>query len=549
MGPMEHTADEWWRDGVVYQVYPRSFADSNGDGVGDLAGLTAHLDHLAGAPDSLGVDAIWLSPIFVSPMLDGGYDISDYTAIDPVFGTMADFDRLVEESHRRGLKVLLDLVMNHTSDQHAWFQASRESRDGPYADFYLWKDPAGWDTDGNPIVPNNWLSWFGGPAWAWEPKRQQFYLHTFLVEQPEVNWRSPALREAMWSMVRGWLDHGVDGFRLDVFNAFLKAEGLPSNPAVAAPPGAIPWDFQDHIHDKDQPDLHQLLAEFRAIVDAHPGSVTVGELFTSGIDKAVTYWAPRHLIFDWILIETEWSAPAFRSAIAEREAAWGDRWPATVLANHDRSRPVSRFLETLGRHDAATADAVAKATATIELTLRGTPFLYYGEEIGALDITVPRAEARDRAALTMDGWWNRDGCRAPMAWSGGANAGFCSGEPWLPVPTDAAERNVERQRSTDDSVLAHYRRLLALRRGSAALTTGDLTLVDVGDPDVLAFVRRAGDAAALVVVRFGLEGGPVELPEGAWTAVLSTHGQALPATGSRIEVGPLEAMVFQATTA
>ena len=280
-------ASRWWLDGVVYQVYPRSFADSNGDGVGDLQGLIDHLDHLAGGADSLGVDAIWLSPIYPSPMLDGGYDVMDHTAVDPVFGTLADLDRLIEECHRRRIRVILDLVMNHTSDLHPWFVQSRQSRTGPFADFFLWRDPSGWDRDGRPEPPNNWLSWFGGSAWEWEPRREQFYLHTFLPEQPDVNWRCTALRAEMWSMVRGWLDRGVDGFRLDVFNAFLKAAEMPSNPEIAAG-GSIPWDGQEHRHDKDQPELHDLLAEFRRIVDSRPGTATVGELFTSGIEAAVS---------------------------------------------------------------------------------------------------------------------------------------------------------------------------------------------------------------------------------------------------------------------
>ncbi len=366
-------------------------------------------------------------------MLDGGYDVMDYTTVDPVFGTMADLDRLVEACHGLGVRIILDLVMNHTSDQHPWFVQSRRSRTGPFADHYLWRDPSGWDREGRPEPPNNWLSWFGGSAWAWEPAREQFYLHTFLPEQPDVNWRSPALREEMWSMVRGWLDRGIDGFRLDVFNAFVKAGDLPSNPEIEAG-GPLPWDTQEHRYDKDQPELNELLAEFRAIVDAHPGTATVGELFTSGIDAAVSYWAPRHLVFDWLLIETPWSAAAFRDSIATREAAWAGRWPAIVLSNHDRSRHVSRYLQTLGRADLPMADAVAKAAATIELTLRGTPFLYYGEEIGACDIVVPRADAQDRAAVQMAGWWNCDGCRAPMAWSGDRRAGFTEGRPWLPIP-------------------------------------------------------------------------------------------------------------------
>jgi alpha-glucosidase len=479
-------------------------------------------------------------------MLDGGYDVSDYTAVDPIFGTMGDFDRLVDACHRRGIRVILDLVMNHTSDQHRWFAQSRESRVGPFADFYLWRDASGWDHEGRPKPPNNWLSWFGGSAWAWEPGREQFYLHTFLPEQPDVNWRDPALREEMWSMVQTWLDRGVDGFRLDVFNAFLKAAELPSNPEISGS-GPLPWDGQEHRYDKDQPDLHELLAEFRRIVDSRPRTATVGELFTSGIEAAVEYSAPRHLVFDWLLLETAWSAAAFRASIAAREAAWADRWPAIVLSNHDRSRHVSRYLDTLGRHDPATADAVAKAAATIELTLRGTPFLYYGEEIGAQDIAVPRGDARDLAARRMAEWWNRDGCRAPMAWSDVETAGFTTGEPWLPMPPDVASRNVERQRASESSVLAHYRRLLALRRASAALRTGDLTLVDVGDPDVLAYLRRAGDEVALVMVRFGLREGEIELPPatGPWKVVLSSRDLATPAVGPRFTVGPLEAVILQ----
>jgi alpha-glucosidase len=479
-------------------------------------------------------------------MLDGGYDVTDHTAVDPIFGTLSDCERLIEGCHSRGVRVILDLVMNHTSDQHPWFVDSRRSRTGPYADRYLWRDPAGWDRDGRPEPPNNWLSWFGGSAWEWEPRREQFYLHTFLPEQPDVNWRSVELRSEMWSMVRGWLDRGIDGFRLDVFNVFVKAADMPSNPEMTTG-GPVAWEGQDHRYDKDQPELHELLAEFRTIVDSRPGTATVGELFANGIETAVGYWAPRHLVFDWVLTETTWSAESFRTTIAAREAAWSDRWPTTVLSNHDRSRHVSRYLKTLGRDDAATADAVAKAAATIELTLRGTPFLYYGEEIGARDIEVPRDQARDRAALRMEDWWNRDGCRAPMAWSGDGKAGFTTGEPWLPVPGDVSSRNVEQQQASERSVLTHYRRLIALRRGSAALRTGDLALVDVGDPDVLAYLRRAGEETALIAVRFGLRGGEIELPPaaGPWQVVLTSHDRAVPVVGSRLALRPLEAIVLQ----
>ncbi len=541
-------ADRWWQDGVVYQVYPRSFADSNGDGVGDLPGLIDHLDHLAGGPDSLGVDAIWLSPIYPSPMLDGGYDVMDHTAVDPVFGTLADLDRLIEECHRRGLRVILDLVMNHTSDQHPWFVQSRQSRTGPFADFYLWRDPSGWDRDGRPEPPNNWLSWFGGSAWAWEPRREQFYLHTFLPEQPDVNWRCPALRAEMWSMVRGWLDRGVDGFRLDVFNAFVKAADMPSNPEIAAG-GSIPWDGQEHRHDKDQPELHELLAEFRGIVDARPGTATVGELFTSGIEAAVAYWAPRHLVFDWVLLETAWTAAAFRAAIAAREAAWSGRWPTIVLSNHDHSRHVSRYLHTLGRRRSGDGRCRGEGRRDdrADAARDAVPLLRGGDR-RAGHRRSRASRAQDRAAAAMAGWWNRDGCRAPMAWSGDASGRLHDRRA---VAADPAGRGVAERRASSghrsDSVLAHYRRLLALRRGSAALRTGELALVDVGDPDVLAYLRRAGDEVALVVVRFGLRGGEIELPPaaGPWRVVLSSHDPATPTVGSRLAVRPLEALVLR----
>ncbi len=540
-------ASPWWLEGVVYQVYPRSFADSTGDGVGDLQGLIDHLDHLAGTPESLGVDAIWLSPIYPSPMLDGGYDVMDYAAVDPVFGTLADLDRLIDECHRRGVRLILDLVMNHTSSLHPWFLESRLSRTGPFADFFLWRDPSGWDPEGRPQPPNNWLSWFGGSAWEWEPRRQQFYLHTFLPEQPDVNWRSPALRAEMWSMVTGWLDRGVDGFRLDVFNAFLKAEDMPSNPEVAGGSARSPGTARSIVTTRTSPSCTTSWRSSEASPSPDPGrprSASCSRAASrprSGTGRRATWCSTgsssRH----------RGRRPPFGRPSPPGRPPGRGRWPATVLSNHDRSRHVSRYLETLGRDDRATADAVAKAAATIELTLRGTPFLYYGEEIGALDITVPRDQAQDRAAVQMAGWWNRDGCRAPMAWSDGPTAGFTDGTPWLPIAADATSRNVELQRASESSVLAHYRRLLALRRGSTALRTGELELVDVGDPDVLAYHRRAADDAALVVVRFGLDGGEIELPEatGPWKVVLSSHDLGMTTVGARVTLRPLEAMILQ----
>ena len=396
-------------------------ATRTGTAIGDLPGIIEHLDHLG--PDGLGVDGVWLSPIYPSPGFDVGYDVSDHAAVDPLLGTEDDFDRLVREAHARGLRVILDLVMNHTSDQHAWFQASRQSREGPYADFYLWRDPAGRDADGNPLPPNNWLSFFGGSAWQYEPARDQFYMHTFLVEQPEVNWRNPAVEEAQLKMVRGWLDRGVDGFRLDVFNIFLKDPEMPSNPELAeVADGTSAWDRQEHKYDRDQPDFPELIARFRAIVDEVPGRMSVGELFYGGPETSASLSNQNHLVFDWELVRAPWSAAEYRALLDRRQAIFGDTWPTVVLSNHDQSRHASRLSASAGIDD---TDAVARASAAVLLTLRGTPFLYYGEEIGLRDVEVPFDEIIDPPARRVEEgwvWWNRDGCRSPMPWTGRARS-------------------------------------------------------------------------------------------------------------------------------
>jgi len=490
--------ETWWRHGIVYQIYPRSFADSDGDGTGDLPGIESKLGYLG----ELGVDAIWLSPIYPSPGRDVGYDVSDHTAVDPLFGSEADFDRLVESAHRRGIRVILDLVMNHTSDMHPWFQASRASRDGPYADWYLWRDPSGIDDDGRPLPPNNWLSWFGGPAWEWDPRRQQFYMHTFLVEQPELNWRNPAVEAAQFDMVRGWLARGVDGFRLDVFNAFLKHPELLANPEIE---GATLWARQRHLYDRDQPDFPDLIGRFRAILDDRPGRMSVGELFASEAERAVALTTDRHMVFDWALLAAPWSAATYGDAIWLRETMFGDdRWLANVLSNHDQSRHASRLASSAGLAD---TDAVARAAAVVLLTIRGTPFMYYGEEIGLRDVQVPEDEIIDpparRALVDPDfQWWNRDGCRSPMPWTSGPGYGFTSGRPWLRFGDDADARNVASQDSDPRSVLATYRRLIELRRKSEAVRSGTLRVVETGTPDVLAWTREVPGERLVVVVNF-----------------------------------------------
>ena len=494
---------------------------------------------------------MWLSPIYPSPGLDLGYDVADHSAIDPLFGTLEDFDRLVADAHRRGLKVLLDLVLNHTSDRHRWFEDSRTSRTADHADWYLWRDPAGWRR-GKPIPPNNWLSFFGGPGWTWEPRRGQFYFHTFLAEQPDVNWRKPAVREAQLDVVRGWLGRDVDGFRLDVFNTFFKDPDLASNPRRPFRLGALrAWSRQTHVNDRDQPELGGLLAELRAIVDERPGRMTVGELFDDRIDVAAEYATPRHLIFDFGLLQQPWRTDRIAAAIDRIEAAFGPgRWPAVVLSNHDQPRTASRLARGLRGAD---RDAVAKAAAVLLLTLRGTPFLYYGEELGLGDVKIPRAEIVDppaRRYWPLPIWWNRDQCRSPMPWRPGPNAGFTTSRPWLRLGPDAQTRNVALEAADPASVLAAWRRLIALRKTVPALQVGAFRWIS-RTPDMLVYARETAVASEAAVVAINFRGRPAEVPmdgwpggRDGWAVAWSTTGAgAVGAAGLRL--APYEAAILR----
>ena len=512
--------------------------------------MLEHLDYLG--RDGLGVDALWLSPIYPSPGLDLGYDVSDHGSVDPLFGTEADFDRLVAEAHRRGLRIILDLVLNHTSDRHPWFRASRSSRVGPFADWYLWRDPGGYGSDGEPLPPNNWTSYFGGPGWHWEPRRKQFYFHTFLTEQPELDWRTPAVEAAQFAMVRRWLERGVDGFRLDVVNAFLKHPGLPSNPSR---PGTSTWARQVHRYDRDQPDLKDLMARFRAMIDAVPGRMTVGELFDGQIEQAAELTAPRHPVFDWELLGTQWTAAAVNAALARRDAVFGpDRWPTVVLSNHDQSRHASRLLASVAGHD---RDAVAKAAAVLLLTVRGTPFIYYGEEIGMGDVEIPPEESVDPPAARVGpdfAWWDRSRCRTPMPWSGDPGAGFTSGRPWLRIGADFGIRNVAAQLSDGGSVLALYRRLIALRAAMPALQAGAFELLSSGDTNVVAYTRTIPGQALLVVLNLARESTlwqvPAFPPGSTWRTVLETGGSAsadgILVAGSEVALAADDARILEA---
>ena len=541
--------DDWWQRGVIYQIYPRSFADSDGDGVGDLAGIVEHLDHLG--PDGLGIDAIWLSPLYPSPGLDLGYDVSDHERIDPLFGTEADFDRLVDEAHARGIRVVLDLVMNHTSEAHRWFEASRAGRGGPYADWYLWRDPAGLGTDGRPLEPNDWVSFFGGPGWEWEPARGQFYYHTFLVEQPELDWRAAGVEEAQFRMVRGWLERGVDGFRLDVFNIFLKHPDLPSNPTR---PGVSAWDRQVHVHDRDQPDFPALIGRFRAVLDERTGRMSVGELFDSTIETAAALTTDRHLVFDWEMLEADWTADGVRSAIAIRETAFGaDRWPTAVLSNHDRPRHATRLAAPNVAKD---GDAIARAAAVLLLTIRGTPFLYYGEELGMGDVDIPPDESVDPPAFRFgpeSGWWDRSRCRTPMPWSPGPGSGFTTGRPWLRLGPDAEIRNVQVQSADPTSILSTYRQLIALRATTPALQIGSLRLLPDDGTEIVAFVRETSGQVILVLLNLGHRDAlwhlPVFVGDVGWRPLFGTPGAISPGafltTGITVSLAPYGGLILE----
>ncbi|MDE2403649.1 MAG: DUF3459 domain-containing protein [Sphingomonadales bacterium] len=514
----EAGARPWWESAVIYQVYPRSFMDADGDGVGDLAGIRARLDHLV----DLGVDAMWLSPIFPSPMADFGYDVADYCAVDPVFGDLAGFDALLAEAHWRGLRVLLDFVPNHTSDQHPWFIASRSSRDDSRRDWYIWRDPA---PGGGP--PNNWTSDMGGSAWAFDEATGQYYLHAFLREQPDLNWRNPAVREAMREVMRFWFDRGVDGFRIDVLWHCIKDEGLRDNPAN---PAFEAWMGEKHkvlqTHSANQPEIHELAHAMRRLADEYGDRLLVGEICLP-LDQLMHYYgtaaAPGvHLPFNFQLFEAPWDAATLARIIREYEAALPPGgWPNWVLGSHDSPRLAGRIGE-----------AQARVAAMLLLTLRGTPTLYQGDEIGIGRVEIPPDRIRDPQDLRQPGLGlGRDGARTPMAWSAGPQGGFTRAEPWLPLHADWRSRNVATQATEPGSLLSLYRRLLALRRQHPALATGTIALCEAA-PDVLAYTRESEAGRLFVALNLSHAPRPMPMPAGmAAECLCSTHG-AWPGDGA-----------------
>jgi alpha-glucosidase len=477
----------WWRGAVIYQIYPRSFADSNNDGVGDLNGITARLDHVA----SLGVDAIWLSPFFASPMKDFGYDVSDYRAVDPIFGSLEDFDRLLARAHELGLKVIIDQIYAHTSDMHSWFQDSRADRTGAKADWYVWADPK---ADGTP--PNNWLSVFYGPCWTWDGRRGQYYLHNFLPSQPNLNVNNPVVQDALLETARYWLARGVDGFRLDALNFAMHDPALTDNPPVIDPVAIKkrPFDFQHHLHNQSQPGMIPFVEALAATMrKAGPDRFTVAEIggeqalqemqfYTAGNDRLNTSYG-----FDFLYADALTPALILQT-LSRWPAGEGKGWPSWAFSNHDAPRVVSRW----GNVDKA--DDWAKLLLALLMSLRGNIFLYQGEELGLPQAQIPFERLRDPEAIAN---WpmtlGRDGARTPMPWAANmANAGFSTVEPWLPVPAVHASHAVDLQNADPNSVLAIARQLLALRRSSAALRLGDFKPLDLPAP-LLGFERILGD--------------------------------------------------------
>ncbi|MGD9893434.1 MAG: alpha-amylase family glycosyl hydrolase [Dehalococcoidia bacterium] len=546
---MEQDQFVWWKHGVVYQIYPRSFQDSNGDGIGDLQGVLDRLDYLNDGTDrSLGIDAIWFSPTFPSPMKDFGYDVSDYIGVHPDFGDLVTMDRLIAACHERGIRVMLDFVPNHSSDQHPWFIESRSGRTNPKRDWYVWRDAK---PDGSP--PNNWLATFGGSSWEWDEATGQYYLHSFLKEQPDLNWRNLEVEQAMLDVLRFWMDRGIDGFRIDVVGMILKDPELRDNPTNPDPRVAEiygqAW-AQEHIYDRNFPDVFDKMRDIRRTTDEYPDRMAIGEAFGDAATLMRFMGGEAldglHLAFNFQLIRegrtsegnTAWDAVRIRRVVDQTEAALPQgAWTNYVWGNHDVSRFISRYnVDGRGRDR-------ARIAAMLLLTLRGMPFIYYGEEIGMEDVPIPEDRAHDPARFAGP---NRDPERTPMPWTAEPGRGFTSGEPWLPFGDPRI--NVADQQDNPASLLTLYRRLLWYRKGSDALRFGDYRPVEVEPDQVFAYLREADGDRLLVLLNFGIETADVTLPEGIAPSgpVVSTRPDCAAATipNAPIRLAELEGLIL-----
>ncbi|GAA4185064.1 alpha glucosidase [Shinella granuli] len=514
---------DWWRGAVIYQIYPRSYQDTNGDGIGDLRGITERLAHVA----SLGVDAIWISPFFTSPMKDFGYDVSDYQDVDPIFGVLADFDALIAEAHRLNIRVMIDLVLSHTSDKHPWFVESRSRRTNPRADWYVWADSK---PDGTP--PNNWLSIFGGSAWQWDPTRLQYYMHNFLTSQPDLNLHNPEVQDALLSVARFWLERGVDGFRLDTINFYFHDKELRDNPSLAperrnaqTAPAVNPYNYQEHLYDKNQPENLEFLKRFRALMEEFPAIAAVGEVGDSqrGLEIAGEYTSggdKMHMCYAFEFLAPDPLTPAFvaETQLALEKAA-PEGWVCWAFSNHDVMRHISRWGGAVTDHEAH-----AKLLASLLMSLRGSVCIYQGEELALPEAELAYEDLQDPYGIQFwPDFKGRDGCRTPMVWdSGQPTGGFSEGRPWLPVPAVHLERAVDVQEGNAASVLAHYRRFLAFRKQHAALVKGEIAFQSA-EGAILSFVRTHGNEKVFCAFNMSPIARLADLPAGTLEA-LEGHG-------------------------
>ncbi len=526
--------EDWWRGAVIYQIYPRSYQDSNGDGVGDLLGITQRLPYIR----SLGVDAIWISPFFTSPMKDFGYDVSDYCDVDPMFGQLSDFDVLVETAHQLGLKVMIDLVLSHTSDQHAWFAESRADAGAEKGDWYVWADPK---PDGTP--PNNWLSIFGGPAWTWDSGRQQYYLHNFLKSQPDLNFHAPAVQDALLDVTRFWLDRGVDGFRLDTINFYFADKQLRDNPALpkerrndTIAPSVNPYNHQEHVHSKNQPENIAFLKRFRALLDEYPGRTAVGEVgdaqrglellgeYTSGKDRVHMCYAFEFLAKDPL------TAARVVEVMDRLGRAAPDGWACWAYSNHDVIRHATRWNLT---------PAATRLYLTMLMALRGSACIYQGEELGLPEADVAFEDLQDPYGIEF---WpefkGRDGCRTPMVWeASNQNGGFSAAQPWLPVSSEHLARNVAGQEADPGAPLHHYRRAIGFRRTHPALIDGTQEAM-TADGAALHFIRRTDGQAIFCAFNLSDQPTTIAMPKGSWQPIGAELGVTGPAEDGRLHLGP-----------